>query len=256
VSFNCWAFVPKGQAVDLNRTIDLIASLEASDAKVDERLARADAAVRETIDAVAEILDVDDLDRVIEAMTVVVAGPFGDELVARADGSIERWAEYHRFFLAEARSLGDRGIARLLSSFAGKPRAVLTYLAARRPEEPVQQSDLLHLAGDDPTYLSKVLARLEDADLVMRWRDGKQKLVLATAFGRTQVPAEEPTAEEQAARRYAHVDKLVFGPAQPVVDEHTPVPTKHEGLGRRANQVFGEQPSRALSRERELVGAR
>lgn len=135
--------------------------------------------------------DADDLESIAFRSAVLLASEPGRELERRSAARHAEWAAAVER-LGSASERGDTaGIRLLLRSYGGKPRRILEELA-RRPNETVPQTNLRDQLGVEPSYMSKILRRLVEFDLVSQWPEGKERLVRVTSAGLSALQASPP----------------------------------------------------------------
>ncbi|MCU1355884.1 MAG: hypothetical protein JWM89_1302 [Acidimicrobiales bacterium] len=161
--------------------------------------------------AIQPVLDEGDADEAAATRTLLA------ELLASAVGrnmedvGTEQFAELTALLprlAAVARSIP----VDVLGTFSGKPRDVLELLD-QQPDEGLLQGDVERATGIPTDYLSKVVRRLADADLILRWAEGRHRRLVITGAGQSAL------ARERRASRAAAVAAL----APPLGEVASPV---------------------------------
>jgi len=128
--------------------------------------------------------DAEDLESAVGRLARLMAGKFGRHLEAKAPQTFERWVGYVDRLATATEGAADATIERLLRSFGGKPQVVVDFLVSLPAEASVTQTELQQKVGIEPSYLSRVVRRLTEADLVVQWRDGRNRRLRVTGMGR------------------------------------------------------------------------
>lgn len=145
--------------------------------------------------------DPDLLEAVHDELAGALAAGWGSGLSDHDPDSFGRLTE-HLPRLAAATHLD---VEALLDSYGGKPRRVLEVLASAPPDGLLQSQvqTQLDIAKD---YLSKVVGRLADADLVLRAVEGAGRRLVITATGRRALRTGGGAATAAGEVRITHLD--------------------------------------------------
>lgn len=123
--------------------------------------------------------DAEELEGIHDELASLLASGWGNALEDTIPVSFDRLT----LLLPRLAAASQLDVARLLDSYGGKPRAVLELLEPAGAEG-LLQAQVKAMVGLSKDYLSKVVSRLVDADLVLRAVEGVGRRLVITATGR------------------------------------------------------------------------
>lgn len=151
---------------------------------------------------VASILDGDvrSIEAAVLSLSRILASAQGQLWEKAEPEAFASWAGYLDKMTWSVHSGSDRAITRLLESYGGKPGRVLRELASAPPLEATSQARLAEVLDIDATYVSKIVRRLTEADLVSQWKEGRCAWVRVTAMGRAALQRVEFPAAQRGPK--------------------------------------------------------